>query len=126
MSRHPTFYRDLLRRRFHADPRLTPAERHELDLHLLICPECNFDYARMLVPPQAPQVAEAFLRNLEGALTADLVTPYLGDLARAVAGGGTLNEFHQLLWHFVSHNPEALGRFRLAEAELWLAQEKDP
>jgi hypothetical protein len=124
MSQHPTFYRDLLRRRFHADPGLTHAERQELDLHLLICPECNFDYARMLVP-QAPQVAEALLHDLEGAFTADLVAPYLGDLARAFAGGGTLSKFYQLLWHFVSRNPEALGRFRLAEAELWLTQE-DP
>ena len=125
MSQHPTYYRDLLRRRFQADPGLTPAERHELDLHLLICPECNFDYARMLVP-RAPQVAEALMRDLESALTADLVTPYLRDLAKAFTGGQPLGEFHQLLWQFISRNPEALGRFRLAEAELWLAQEEDP
>ena len=122
---HPTYYTDLLRRRFAGHPALTPAERKELDLHLLICPECNYDYARLLLP-RAPEMAEQLLQGLETRLTADLVTPYLRDLARAFQGEIGLNGFQQMLWRFVCQDREALGRFRLAEAELWLAQEKDP
>jgi hypothetical protein len=111
---HPTFYRDLLRRRFVGDPALTPAERRELDLHLLICPECNYDYARLLLP-QAPEMADTLLRNLEGALTTDLVFPYLRDLARALHTQQPLTGFQELLWRFICHDREALGQFRLLE-----------
>jgi hypothetical protein len=124
MMTHPTYYAELLRRRFAGDPALTPAERKELDLHLLICPECNYDYARLLLP-RAPEVAEALLQGLEKRLTADLVTPYLHELARAFKGQTALSGFQQMLWRFVCQDREALGRFRLLEAELWLS-EKDP
>ena len=116
---HPTYYRDLLRRRFAGDPALTPAERRELDLHLLICPECNYDYARLLLP-KAPETAEALLQDLEGALTADLVTPYLHDLARTLKRQEPLSGFQRMLWQFVCQDRETLGRFRLFEAEVWL------
>jgi hypothetical protein len=116
---HPTYYSDLLRRRFTGHPPLTPAERRELDLHLLICPECNYDYARLLLP-HVPETAEALFQGLEGVLTADLVTPYLRDLVRAFQEQQPLTGFQQLLWRFVSGDPEALGRFRLLEAEAWL------
>lgn len=119
MTQHPTYYRDLLRRRFAGNPALTPAERRELDLHLLICPECNYDYARLLLP-HAPETAEALLQDLEGVLTADLVAPYLQELARAFKIGQQLTEFQGLLWRFVSQDPETLGHFRLLEAEVWL------
>ncbi|MDD3828910.1 MAG: zf-HC2 domain-containing protein [Anaerolineae bacterium] len=122
MGTHPDYYRDLLRRRFAGDPSLTPAERKELDLHLLICPECNYDYARMLLP-SVPGVAEGLLRDLEGALTAELVAPYLHDLARARYESPDLEGFQELLWRYVCSNREALGRFRLAEAEVWRRKE---
>ena len=113
---HPTYYTDLLQRRFSADPALTPGERRELDLHLLICPECNYDYARLLLP-RAPDAAESLLEGLEGALTADLVTPYLRDLVHAIHGDRPMTGFLRLLWQFVCCDREALGRFRLMEAE---------
>jgi hypothetical protein len=113
---HPAYYTDLLRRRFSADPALTPAERRELDLHLLICPECNYDYTRLLLP-HAPDAAESLLEELEGALTADLVTPYLRDLVQAVRGDRPMTGFLWLLWQFVCRDHEALGRFRLMEAD---------
>ncbi len=112
---HPIFYRDLLRRRFAGDPALTPAERRELDLHLLICPECNYDYARLLLPG-APELARSTFDALEGALTADLVTPYLHDLARALRSEQPLTGFQELLWRFVCRDRESLGRLRLLEA----------
>jgi len=115
---HPTFYSDLLRRRFAGDPALTPAERKELDLHLLICPECNYDYARLLLP-HAPELAELLLERLGGALTADLVTPYLRELVRAVHGQRPMSDFQRFLWHLVCRDREMLGRFRLLEADLW-------
>lgn len=113
---HPLYYTDLLRRRFAGDPPLSPAERHELDLHLLICPQCNYDYSRMLLP-HTPDLAEALLSDLEGTLNADLVTPYLRDLVRAVRGKQPLTGFLDLLWRFICRDREALGRFRLMEAE---------
>jgi hypothetical protein len=42
--RHPDYYTHLLARRLHDDPTLTVNERRELDLHLLICKQCNADY----------------------------------------------------------------------------------
>lgn len=121
---HPIYYTELLRRRFAGDPALTSAERKELDLHLLICPECNYDYARLLLP-HAPEVAEALLQGLETKLTAELVTPYLRDLAGALRGQNPLTGFQQMLWRFVCQDREALGRFRLLEAERLLF-ENDP
>lgn len=120
---HPSFYTELLRRRFTGDPSLTPAERRELDLHLLICPECNYDYSRLLVP-QAPELAERLAQTLAGALTADLVTPYLADLARAMRAGRPLTGFQRLLWQFVSGDREALGRYRLFEAAAEVSEQR--
>ena len=124
MNTHPDYYRDLLRRRFAGDPSLTPAERKELDLHLLICPECNYDYAHLLLP-RTQEAAERLLQGLERGLTVDLVAPYLPELARTIHDSRPLDGFQQMLWRFVCSDHEALGHFRLAEAEIWW-QERDP
>ncbi len=83
MPNHPDFYTDLLRRRFMGRPPLTLAERTELDLHLLVCSQCNYDYAALLVT-QAPDRTAHYLEQFTAALDADTVTPYLRDLARDV------------------------------------------
>ncbi len=118
MARHPEFYTDLLRRRFTHDPPLTPDERHELDLHLLICPECNFDYAHLLFA-ETPHQAETRLRQIDEELSVDVVTPYLRDLARAQRAGRPLTAFQRMIWAFVCRDREALGCFRAIEAD-WL------
>ncbi len=117
MPNHPNFYTDLLRRRFTGDPRLTLPERAELDLHLLICPQCNYDYASLLVV-QAPERAAAYLAQFEAALDTDAVTPYLRDLARARRAGRPLSGFQERIWQFVCRDPVALGHYRLIEATL--------
>lgn len=122
MPNHPDFYTDLLRRRFTGSPPLTPAERAELDLHLLICPQCNHDYATLLVV-QAPERAEGYLAQFAAALEADVVTPYLHDLARARRAGRPLSGFQECIWQFVCRDPLALGAYRLIEASLaWAAE----
>jgi len=122
MPNHPVFYTDLLRRRFAGSPPLTPAERAELDLHLLICPQCNYDYAALLVT-QAPERAEAYLEQWVAALDADAVTPYLRDVARARRAGRPLSDFQERIWQFVCRDPAALGNYRLIEASLaWSAE----
>jgi hypothetical protein len=117
---HPTYYETLLRRRFTADPALTLAERREMDSHLLICPRCNYDYVQMLMPRE-PETAGSLLRSLEGALTADLVVPYLRDLARATQAEQTLTGFQRIVWRFLCRDREAMGRFRLVEADTGLS-----
>lgn len=119
MSTHPSYYTDLVQRWFRDDPSLMPRERQELDLHLLICPQCSYDYA-WLLRSQAPEKSEALLRSLEGTLTAELVTPYLRDLVWTVHAGQPLTGFQCLLWQFVHRDREALGRFRLLEADVYL------
>lgn len=122
MTNHPNFYTDLLRRRFTAGLPLTPAEREELDLHLLICPQCNYDYAALLVV-QAPERGAAYLEQLAAALEADAVTPYLHALARARRAGRPLTAFQECLWQFVCRDAAALANYRLVEATLaWAAE----
>lgn len=120
MARHPDFYTDLLRRRFTLDPPLAPAERHELDLHLLICPQCNFDYAQLLFA-ERPQQAETRVQQLGEDLQIDIVIPYLRDLVRAQHAGRPLSAFERLIWEFVCRDPQALGCYRLIEAD-WQLQ----
>ncbi len=115
MNKHPTFYTNLLQRRFTGEAGLKTAERRELDLHLLICPKCNYDYAWLLMP-HAPETASKLLRETEGSLTADLIAPYLRDLARIVQAGQPLTGFQRMLWRFLSRDREAMGQFRLIEA----------
>jgi hypothetical protein len=122
MPNHPDFYTDLLRRRFVGSPPLTPAERAELALHLLICPQCNFDYAALLAA-QAPERAAAYWEQLAETLDADVVTPYLHDLARARRAGRPLNDLQAFVWQYVCRDPVALGNYRLIEASLAWAQE---
>ena len=119
MTPHPTYYTALLRRRCAADPSLTPGQRRELDAHLLSCPQCNYDYTELL-RPHDPALAERLVRALENALTADLVTPYLRDLAQAIQSGQPLTGFQRMLWQFTCRDREALGRFRLLEADAQL------
>jgi hypothetical protein len=119
MNIHPPYYTELVWREFHGDPELTPAERRELELHLLICPQCNYEYAQLLLPDE-PQKATQRLQAMENALTAELVTPYLRDLARAVRSGRPLTGFQHMVWQFVCRDREALGRYRLLEADEWL------
>ena len=122
MPNHPNFYTDLLRRRFTGGPPLTPPERAELDLHLLICPQCNYDYATLLVA-QAPERGEAYLEQFADALEADAVTPYLRELARTRRAGRPLSGFQESIWQFVCRDPFALGNYRLIEASLaWAAE----
>ena len=118
-STHPSYYSDLLRRQVAGEPALTPTERQELDLHFLICLQCNYDYAQLLRPDD-PAEAKTWLRNLKGKLTADRVMPYLRDLVRAVQAGQPLTGFQDLLWWFIQRDREALGYFRLVEADEWL------
>lgn len=117
MPNHPNFYTDLLRRRVTGDPPLTPAEREELNLHLLICPQCNHDYAALLVV-RAPERGAAYLEQLAMALEADAVTPYLHALARARRAGRPLSNFQEHLWQFICRDPTTLGNYRLIEASL--------
>ena len=119
MTTHPVYYATLLRRQFDGDPDVTPVERRELDLHLLICPQCNYDYAELLMP-RDPHGAQQVVSALESTLTADMVTPYLRDLARTVRAGRPLSGFQRLLWRFLCRDREAMGRFRLLEADAWL------
>jgi hypothetical protein len=114
---HPDFYTDLLRRRFFPDPPLTPAERHELDLHLLICPQCNYDYA-VLLAPGAPDRAANFLEQLQDELTADIAAPFLLDVARARRAGRPLSGFQSLVWELVCRDAAARLRYRQAAARL--------
>jgi hypothetical protein len=116
MTRHPDYYTELLRRRFTGDPPLTPTEHRELELHLLICPQCNHDYAVLLMPV-TPARGQAYLEEIEAALDADVVTPYLRDLVRARRSGRQLTDFQQMVWHYVLRDPEAMGRYRLLEAD---------
>ena len=118
-STHPNYYYDLLRRRVASDPVLTPTEHQELDLHLLICLQCNYHYAQLLRPDHSEE-AETWLRTLEARLTADGVIPYLRDLVRAIQAGQLLTGFQGLLWRFIQRDQEALGYFRLVEADEWL------
>lgn len=119
MSPHTTYWTTLLRRRFAADPTLTPHQRRELDTHLMFCPQCNYEYAQLL-RPQDPELAHDLLHTLEAALTADLITPYLRELARTMRAGHSLTGFQHMLYCFVIQDREALGRFRLLEADVWL------
>lgn len=119
MPIHPPYYTELVRREFFDDPELTPTERRELELHLLICPQCNYDYAQLLMPYDAQQAARR-LGAMENALTAELVTPYLRDLARTRRSGQPLNGFQHMVWQFLCRDQEALGRYRLLEADVWL------
>ncbi len=122
MPNHPSFYTDLLRRRFTGDAPLTPAERAELDLHLLICPQCNYDYAALLVA-QAPERAATYLEQFTAALEADIVTPYLHALARARRAGRPLDGFQECIWQFICRDPTALANYRLVEMALaWTAE----
>ena len=122
MPNHPDCYTDLLRRRFTGSPPLTPAERTELDLHLLICPQCNYDYAGLLLA-QAPDRAADYLEQFAAALESDAVTPYLHELARARRAGRPLSGFQACIWQFVCRDPVALGNYRLIEATLAWAME---
>lgn len=117
MSTHPTYYTSLLLRRIADDPTLTPTECLELDLHLSICPVCTFTWAQLL-RPVAPRTAEALLRDLENRLSFDLIAPYLRELAQATQASVPLSNFQLLLWRVICRDREALGRFRLLEAQV--------
>ncbi len=122
MHTHPDYYTELVRRRVTGDPPLTARQQHELDLHLYICVECNDEYARLL-EARAPAAAKALRRDLESRLTADMITPYLRDLALTLFAGQPLTDFQLIVWGFVQRDPEALGRFRLLEASVWLERD---
>jgi hypothetical protein len=119
MNVHPEYYTHLVRRRVTGQPALTPTEQQELDLHLYICARCAFEYAALL-QPRHPKVAEALRRDLEKRLTADMVTPHLWGLAWTLYRDEALDDFQTMIWRFLEHDPEALGRLRLLEAQVWL------
>jgi len=112
---HPPFYTTLLHRRLAGDLTLTPEERQELDLHLLVCPQCNYDAAQLLQPRYSGAAAQ-LRQRLTAVLTVELVLPYLPDLAQAIRAGRPLTGFQELVWDFVAHNPVALGYLGLLEA----------
>lgn len=118
MPQHPPYYAELVRRRVAADPPLSLTERRELELHLRICPRCAYDLADRLRPGD-PEAARTRLVELEGRLTAEQVTPYLRELAQAIRVGGSLTAFQRFLWSFLLRDREAMGRYRLFEAEVW-------
>ncbi len=115
MDRHADVYTDLLRRRFTGDPSLTAAERRALDGHLLTCPQCNYDYAELLLRV-APERATRYLERLAGDLTPDLVAPFLAGLARARREARPLTGFQQMVWQFACRDPAAMARLRELEA----------
>jgi hypothetical protein len=119
MSTHPNYYTELLRRRVTNDPVLTPAEQKELDLHVLICVQCSYEYAEAL-QTQAPEAAEALRCDLESRLSVYLVTPYLRDLAHALQAGQPLSDLQRMLWQFIQRDREAWGCFRLLQADAGL------
>ncbi len=113
MDEHPDFYDRLLQRQLDGDPTLTYREYRELDLHLLICPRCNYHYAaRMAGEPLAAQLG-ARLRTM---LTAETVMPYLEEMAAALHAQRPLSGFQRFLWDFIREDHRALGRFRVVEA----------
>ena len=120
MPRHPPYYSELVRRRATDDPPLSLAERQELDLHLRICPRCGHDLAERL-RPRDPGAAQALLDAQAATLTAEQVTPYLRELAQAARAGLPFTAFQRWLWAFLLRDREAMGRFRLVEAEVWLS-----
>ena len=116
MSKHPDYYSALLRRRFHDGESLTETEDRELELHLLICPQCAFECTQLL-SAEDPSAAAERLRNMERAMTADRLTPFLHELALTMQWGEPLSDFQRWLWWYLQRNNELLGRFRLFEAD---------
>jgi len=113
MDEHPDFYDRLLQRYLDADPTLTYREHRELDLHLLICPRCNYQIAaRMAGEP----LAASLRPRLRALLSAKTVTPYMEELAAALHAQRPLSGFQSFLWDFIREDHRALGRFRVVEA----------
>lgn len=113
MDEHPDFYDKLLQRHLDGDPTLTYREYRELDLHLLICPRCNYHVAaRMAGEP----LAAALRPRLRALLTAETVTPYMEELATALHAQRPLSGFQSFLWDFIREDRRALGQFRVVEA----------
>jgi hypothetical protein len=115
MSYHPDYYTHLLARRLKGDEELNPAERHELDLHMLICLQCNHTYALWL-HDREPARAARLLAQVERALTTDRVIPYLDDLAQVLHSRQTMSSFQETLWRYLQRDPEAMAWLRLAQA----------
>ena len=114
MIEHPTHYTDLLRRRWADEMSLTVSEQCELDLHLLICPQCAYQHAQGL-SYEDPEGANQLLRDMERTLTAERLTPFLRNLAQATQQRQPLTDFQQWLWWLLQRNREAMGWFRLLE-----------
>lgn len=114
MRDHPDYYTQLLQRQLDGDPRLTPRERRELDLHLLVCPLCNYHYAIWL-QAHDPRLSRQMLHDLWAALTPSVLAPYLEELAEALRSPEPLPGFYQLLWEAVRCDPETLIRLQLLQ-----------
>ena len=117
MHDHLPYYTTLLQRQLAGDPYLTARERRELDLHLLICPWCNYTYATWL-RSRDPERAAGRLHDLARRLTVDYVAPYLEDLAEALRQPQPLTGFQAWLWDYVRRDRDALTQLRLAQARL--------
>ncbi|MEA3397492.1 MAG: hypothetical protein U9R05_08525 [Chloroflexota bacterium] len=125
MHAHPPYYTTLLQCQLAGAPYLTARERRELDLHLLICPWCNYTYATWL-RHRDPERADGLLRDLARRLTADYVAPYLEDLAAALSQSQSLTGFQTWLWDYVRRDRDALAQLRLAQARLaWREWSRD-
>lgn len=122
MTYHPDYYTHLLERRLAGDPDLSPAERYELDLHMLICLQCNYTYAEWL-HNREPERAEQLMQQVERALTTDRVIPYLDDLAQVLHSRHALTGFQEMLWRYVQRDAEAMTWLNVAQARTaWIAR----
>lgn len=122
MTYHPDYYTNLLERRLADAPSLSPAERYELDLHMLICLQCNHRYAEWLCERE-PERAARLRQQVEGALTTDRVIPYLDDLAQALHSRRPLSSFQETLWDYLQRDPDAMAWLHVAQVrDAWIAR----
>ena len=123
MSQHPNYYAMLVHRRASPEDTLSAIESEELDLHLTICPRCAYELAEQFRPHE-PAAARAVLNALEERLSADLVAPYLHELAVAIRNGASLDGFQRTLWHYLLRDAEAMGDYFLVEAMVCLRDQR--
>lgn len=118
MGAYPHYYTDLMRRRFDGEPPLTPAQDHELALHLLICPVCAHATAQRLAADN-PIEAQRLMAEVTAMLRGDRLIPYMREVAEATQAGREHTEFEQLVWEMIQRDDIALGRYRLIEADVY-------
>ncbi|MCW5853915.1 MAG: zf-HC2 domain-containing protein, partial [Anaerolineae bacterium] len=86
MGAHPPYYTHLAQRWFDGEPPLTPAQAHELELHLLICPVCAYATAQRLMADE-PAEAQRLMAEAVAMLRGNRLIAYLRDLAETMYAG---------------------------------------